>query len=570
MSGISQTRPLAEDSVKKDTNVCELCKRNAFIRNTSLRRAALARGTAAARVLSRAGRLRYGVTASDASDGGFCDGLCGIVLQFACSFNCSNWAESLVWLLTQRRLTGLGASSERLVSRASRGILVGNLPVHPSRASCSASFEEDIRTSFPSSPVGDRPQPLIQKTLALAASDSGMPCMRQRTLDCSTGEREGEAMPPQREGRARDSSAAVAAVSSSCSNSSSGAARHDKTALRGSSARGRSSEPSDAAEGSSSERAAAASSSSARRNGGRGRHGAAIPVAALADASSSSSSSKRRQSQDNNRRSGGGVRSSSIMHQTGDSLDRPRSSSGSVNSNCSDEQEEEATCPLCMEALDETDRGLFPCECGYQAGRVAATIAPTVEAVCLWCLQHIRDHLANKCPACRRNYDEKKFKYDQSRVVELTKQVGRKSRDKICGSSDATRSGSSGAGSSSSRSACAAAARSGGPVSSSSCGAASSSSSNSSKGTGALQHGGGGAARHGSREAAVAPPAQAAALKDVRVIQRCLVYVIGIPPSIAKKEVSLCERGGAVSEKPARFSQQRSHDDTPFQDSTRP
>ncbi|KAL8428475.1 hypothetical protein ACSSS7_007202 [Eimeria intestinalis] len=347
--------------------------------------------------------------------------------------------------------------------------------------------------------------------------------------DCATSERQAEAMPPQRESRARDNSAAVAAVSSSSSsNSSSGAARHDKTSLRGSSARGRSSEPSDAAEGSSSERAAGATSSSARRNGGRSRHGAATPAAASADASSSSSSnSKRRQSPEhNNRRIGGGVRRSSRMHQTGGSVDRRRSSSGSLNSNCTDEQEEEATCPLCMEALDETDRGLFPCECGYQAGRV-----------CLWCLHHIRDHLANKCPACRRDYDEKKFKYDQSRVVELTKQVGRKSRDKVCGSSDATRSGSSGAGSSSSRSACTAAPRSGGPVSSSSCGAASSSSSSSSKGAGPLPHAGGGSARHGSREAAVAAPAQAAALKDVRVIQRCLVYVIGIPPSIAKKEI---------------------------------
>lgn len=119
--------------------------------------------------------------------------------------------------------------------------------------------------------------------------------------------------------------------------------------------------------------------------------------------------------------------------------------------------------------------------------------------------------------------------------LRLTKQIGRKSRDKVCGSSEAMRSGSSGGcGSSSSRSACATAAR-GGAVSSLSGGIPSSSSC-SSRGLAAPQHGGG-AARRGSREAAAPTPAQAAALKDVRVIQRCLVYVIGIPPSIAKKEV---------------------------------
>ncbi|KAL8451091.1 hypothetical protein Emag_002899 [Eimeria magna] len=319
---------------------------------------------------------------------------------------------------TQRRHINLGASG-RVVSWALRALLADNLPVHSSGASCSASSSGGrthelpsflrsatvlscasrrlsrsraltaechacghasreiefcvLRThalvDLPTSPSQHRRQ-WRWRQLAQAGPTKGSYCS-----DCASGQREGEAMPPQRESRARDSSAAAAALSSSSSsNSSSGAARHDKGAHRGSSARGRSSEPSDAAEGSSSERAAAASS--ARRNGGRSRHGAATPAAASADASSSSSSSsssKRRQSQDhNNRRPEGGVRSSSRMHQTGGSLDRRRSSSGSLNSNCSDEQEEEATCPLCMEALDETDRGLFPCECGYQAGRVAA------------------------------------------------------------------------------------------------------------------------------------------------------------------------------------------------------
>lgn len=177
------------------------------------------------------------------------------------------------------------------------------------------------------------------------------------------------AMPPQRESRGRaadahrrDTSATSAAIGS--------AAYPGGSAARGTS---RSSEPWDPAEGSSSKRvatAAAASCGSHRLDGGRIRHGVALAAAPSTDASCSNSSAvtlQRRQSGDYSRRAaGGGVRSSSRRQQVGGSVDRRRSSSGSFNSHCSDEQEEEATCPLCLEALDETDRGLFPCECGYQ------------------------------------------------------------------------------------------------------------------------------------------------------------------------------------------------------------
>ncbi|KAH8581979.1 Not4hp Mot2p [Cryptosporidium sp. chipmunk genotype I] len=49
------------------------------------------------------------------------------------------------------------------------------------------------------------------------------------------------------------------------------------------------------------------------------------------------------------------------------------------------------TCPLCMEEMDETDRKFFPCKCRYQ--------------ICLWCFYHVRDQLDNKCPACRQQYE---------------------------------------------------------------------------------------------------------------------------------------------------------------------
>lgn len=124
----------------------------------------------------------------------------------------------------------------------------------------------------------------------------------------------------------------------------------------------------------------------------------------------------------------------------------------------------------------------------------------------------------------------------------LTKQIGRKSREKVCGAPDPTRSGSSGGGggggsssscNSSTRTVCAVGQARGGTARSGST----SSYSCSGRVTSVQQHPAG-ADRRGSREAATPAPAQAAALKDVRVIQRCLVYVIGIPPSIAKKEVS--------------------------------
>ncbi|KAH8739993.1 Not4hp/Mot2p [Cryptosporidium ryanae] len=53
----------------------------------------------------------------------------------------------------------------------------------------------------------------------------------------------------------------------------------------------------------------------------------------------------------------------------------------------------EVNCPLCMEEMDETDKNFYPCKCRYQ--------------ICLWCFYHVRDQLDNKCPACRQQYDDK-------------------------------------------------------------------------------------------------------------------------------------------------------------------
>ncbi|KAL7067650.1 RNA recognition motif family protein [Cryptosporidium serpentis] len=50
----------------------------------------------------------------------------------------------------------------------------------------------------------------------------------------------------------------------------------------------------------------------------------------------------------------------------------------------------DTSCPLCMEEMDETDKTFYPCQCRYQ--------------ICLWCYYHICDQLDNKCPACRQLY----------------------------------------------------------------------------------------------------------------------------------------------------------------------
>lgn len=63
------------------------------------------------------------------------------------------------------------------------------------------------------------------------------------------------------------------------------------------------------------------------------------------------------------------------------------------------------TCPLCMEEMDDTDRKFFPCKCRYQ--------------ICLWCFYHVRDQLDNKCPACRQQYENSLTSRPSCRDLEL-------------------------------------------------------------------------------------------------------------------------------------------------------
>lgn len=66
-------------------------------------------------------------------------------------------------------------------------------------------------------------------------------------------------------------------------------------------------------------------------------------------------------------------------------------------------------CPICLEVMDETDLSLLPCPCDYQ--------------VCLWCLQRIRAVENNKCPQCRREYDDQSYRRRQHTDIPKTTQA---------------------------------------------------------------------------------------------------------------------------------------------------
>eukprot|EP00871_Galdieria_phlegrea_P004894 jgi/Galph1/5405/GphlegSOOS_G4087.1 len=77
-------------------------------------------------------------------------------------------------------------------------------------------------------------------------------------------------------------------------------------------------------------------------------------------------------------------------------------------------------CPLCMEELDMTDLSLKPCLCGYQ--------------VCLYCLHYIREQQNGQCPGCRTPYSEENFtvrKIDTSAFTKWNKKKTNKKEEKV-------------------------------------------------------------------------------------------------------------------------------------------
>ncbi|KAI0668505.1 hypothetical protein C8Q78DRAFT_1047476 [Trametes maxima] len=87
----------------------------------------------------------------------------------------------------------------------------------------------------------------------------------------------------------------------------------------------------------------------------------------------------------------------------------------------SDDEAEDAECPLCLEEMDISDLNFKPCPCGYQ--------------VCQFCWHHIKENLNSRCPACRREYTDEAVQFkpinpeDHKRLTQQKKQRERERKE---------------------------------------------------------------------------------------------------------------------------------------------
>ena len=72
---------------------------------------------------------------------------------------------------------------------------------------------------------------------------------------------------------------------------------------------------------------------------------------------------------------------------------------------------DDLTCPLCEEEIDISDKNFIPCPCGYR--------------VCMFCWHHIRENLNGLCPACRTRYSSDPHAFSavaEEEIVKSTKE----------------------------------------------------------------------------------------------------------------------------------------------------
>ncbi|CDO68864.1 hypothetical protein BN946_scf185000.g7 [Trametes cinnabarina] len=87
----------------------------------------------------------------------------------------------------------------------------------------------------------------------------------------------------------------------------------------------------------------------------------------------------------------------------------------------SDDEAEDAECPLCLEEMDISDLNFKPCPCGYQ--------------ICQFCWHHIKENLNSRCPACRRVYTDDAVQFkpidpdDHKRLTQQKKQRERERKE---------------------------------------------------------------------------------------------------------------------------------------------
>ncbi|KAL4075413.1 hypothetical protein V8B97DRAFT_1867593 [Scleroderma yunnanense] len=87
----------------------------------------------------------------------------------------------------------------------------------------------------------------------------------------------------------------------------------------------------------------------------------------------------------------------------------------------SDDDADDAECPLCLEEMDISDLNFKPCVCGYQ--------------ICRFCWHHIKQNLNGRCPACRREYTDEAVQFkpipqeDHKRLTQQKKQRERERKE---------------------------------------------------------------------------------------------------------------------------------------------
>ncbi|KZT11611.1 uncharacterized protein LAESUDRAFT_642402 [Laetiporus sulphureus 93-53] len=87
----------------------------------------------------------------------------------------------------------------------------------------------------------------------------------------------------------------------------------------------------------------------------------------------------------------------------------------------SDDEADDAECPLCLEEMDISDLNFKPCPCGYQ--------------ICRFCWHHIKENLNGRCPACRRVYTDEAVQFkpinkeDHKRLTQQKKQRERERKE---------------------------------------------------------------------------------------------------------------------------------------------
>ncbi|KAI6036925.1 hypothetical protein BKA83DRAFT_4169637 [Pisolithus microcarpus] len=87
----------------------------------------------------------------------------------------------------------------------------------------------------------------------------------------------------------------------------------------------------------------------------------------------------------------------------------------------SDDDADDAECPLCLEEMDISDLNFKPCVCGYQ--------------ICRFCWHHIKQNLNGRCPACRREYTDETVQFkpipqeDHKRLTQQKKQRDRERKE---------------------------------------------------------------------------------------------------------------------------------------------